>query len=221
MWVLSAFLLGLVSSMHCVGMCGPLVLSLPLQGFSGIRRRAAVFGYHLGRIGVYGVMGVAAGLLGRSVRLAGFQQALSIFAGVGILFVAAGRKGVRMPGLFSLAARLWRWESAVKFLVLGMANGLLPCGMVYLALAAAVSLSDVWDAVAFMVFYGLGTLPLLLGVSYFGRYIGVSVRGRMRKVFPLVVASVGVLLILRGLGIGIPFVSPVLPAGPRDVILCH
>jgi sulfite exporter TauE/SafE len=102
-----------------------------------------------------------------------------------------------------------------------MTNGLLPCGMVYLALAMAMSWSAGWDAAGFMVFFGLGTLPLLLGVSYFGRYISVSLRGRLRKVLPVVVASVGVVLILRGLGIGIPFVSPVLPAGPRDAILCH
>jgi len=159
--------------------------------------------------------------LGRSVRLAGFQQVFSISVGVVILLLAIGRRGVRVPGLFALVGRLWRWESGVKFLVLGMANGMLPCGMVYLALAGAVSLSGVWDGAGFMVFYGLGTLPLLLGVSYFARYIGVSVRHRMRKVFPLVVASVGVLLILRGLGIGIPFVSPVLPAGPKEAILCH
>jgi len=221
MWVLSAFALGLMSSLHCVGMCGPLVLSLPVQGLSPIRRRFAVFSYHFGRIGVYGAIGVIAGLLGRGVRLAGFQQVFSIFIGVVILVVGFGRWRVRVPGLLALVGRLWRWESRVKFLVLGMANGLLPCGMVYLALAGAVSLSGGWDAAGFMVFFGLGTLPLLLGVSYFGRYIGVSLRGRLRKVLPFVVASVGVLLILRGMGIGIPFISPVLPAGPRDAILCH
>jgi len=214
MWIFSALALGLLSSLHCVGMCGPLVLSVA-------RGRAELAGYHAGRIGVYSVMGLFAGLFGRSVRLAGFQQVFSVCLGVAILVVVFGPWKLRLPGLSVLVGRLWKSESRVKFLFLGMANGLLPCGMVYLALAAAMSWSAGWDAAGFMVFFGLGTLPLLLGVSYFGRYIGVSLRGRLRKVLPVVVASVGVLLILRGLGIGIPFVSPVLPAGPREAILCH
>jgi len=214
MWFLSAFLLGLVSSLHCVGMCGPLVLSVA-------RGRSALFGYHSGRIGVYTVMGVVAGLLGRGVRLAGLQQALSISLGVVILGMVFGGWKAGMPGLSSLVGRLWRSEMRVKFVVLGMANGLLPCGMVYLALAGAVSSSGVADATGFMALFGLGTLPLLLGVSYFGRYIGVSVRGRLRKLLPIVVASMGVLLILRGLGLGIPLVSPILPAGPRTAVICH
>ena len=214
MRLLSAFALGLVSSMHCVGMCGPLVLSVA-------RSRPALLGYHFGRIGVYVVMGLVAGLLGRGVRLAGFQQVFSISLGVVILVVVFGKWRVGMPGLSALVGRLWRWQSQAKFLVLGMANGLLPCGMVYLALAAAVSFAGVGEAAVFMAFFGLGTLPLLLGVSYFGKYIGVSLRGRLRKVLPFVVASVGVLLILRGMGLGIPFVSPMLPSGARQAISCH
>lgn len=221
MWLLPAFALGLVSSLHCVGMCGPLVAALPVQGLSAVRRRLALFGYHFGRIGVYTVMGVIAGLVGRGVRLAGFQQVFSISLGVVILVVVFGRWKVGVPGLSSLVGKLWRSELRMKFLVLGMANGLLPCGMVYLALAGAVSSSGAGEAAGFMVFFGLGTLPLLLGVSYFTRYIGVAARGRVRKVLPFVVASMGVLLILRGMGLGIPFVSPVLPAGPRQAILCH
>lgn len=212
MWLLSAFALGLVSSLHCVGMCGPLVLSVA-------RGRPALFGYHFGRIGVYALLGMVAGLFGRGVRLAGFQQVFSISLGVVILVVLFGGWKAGVPGLYALVGRLWRWESRMKFVVLGMANGLLPCGMVYLALA--VSSTGVGEAVGFMVFFGMGTLPLLLGVSVFSRYMGVSMRGRLRKVLPVVVASVGVLLILRGMGLGIPWVSPVLPAGAREAISCH
>lgn len=232
MWsvLFSAFLIGLVSSFHCVGMCGPLMLSLPLQGLSGSGRALALVSYHAGRIGVYGIAGAVFGLLGRGIWLAGFQQVLSISIGVLILSIAlfsrlhwfrAGQPAFLFSSLRALIFRLWQSPSRMKFLLMGMANGLLPCGMVYLAIAGAISTAHVGEAVLFMLIFGSGTLPLLVGFGYFGLRMGGSFRERIRKVVPVFVVCMGVLLILRGLGLGVPFVSPILPTRPGEAIICH
>ena len=235
MWsiLLPAISLGLLSSFHCVGMCGPLALSLPIQQLTHTRQFLAVGAYHAGRITTYASAGALFGLLGRGVWLAGFQQGFSISLGVLILCILiAGRlnrNSTGQPvllkksfaGLQGVIYRLWRSPSRAKFVGMGMANGLLPCGMVYLALAGASSTTRITDAIVFMIFFGLGTLPLLIALSYYGRRISLSFRITMKKAIPLFIASMAVLLILRGLGLGIPFVSPILPAQPGAALHCH
>lgn len=242
MWpyFLTAFTLGLAGSLHCVGMCGPLALAMPLQGMS---RSGQVFGillYHTGRVMTYSIGGLVFGLLGRRVYLAGWQQGFSMTLGVIVLAVLAwgrlggsirGRPGGRtMTGhgsvpwrghLWRLIGQLWQSSSRSRFLLLGMANGLLPCGMVYIAIAGALTSSGAGQAAGFMAAFGAGTLPLMLVVHYSGRALSLSVRRYYRRMAPLLIASMGVLLILRGLNLGIPFISPVLATGAGQVIGCH
>lgn len=104
---------------------------------------------------------------------------------------------------------------------MGMANGLLPCGMVYIAIAGALSTADVVSGVLFMAFFGAGTLPAMMMISYFGKMISLSARSSMRKAVPYFVAVMGILLILRGLNLGIPFISPEMPAVSGQVVSCH
>jgi sulfite exporter TauE/SafE len=234
MWVLfaSAISLGLVSSLHCVGMCGPLALALPTHYLSPAGRTIALLAYHSGRLMIYGSLGAISGLLGRHIYLAGFQQAFSITIGAMMLLWIAphrlfstGRSPALVTKLFrpleAFIGRLWQSPSRHSFLVLGMANGLLPCGMVYLALAGAFSFPQVGESIAFMLLFGAGTLPALLILSCSGRLIGPTARIYMRKAVPYLVATMGLLLILRGLDLGIPFVSPILAHGQGQAISCH
>lgn len=236
MWqaFLVAWSMGLLGSLHCVGMCGPLVLSLPVQGLGTRERVWSVGLYHLGRIGIYSFAGLLFGLLGRRVYLAGWQQAMSILLGMALLIGVVGkafggaggmRKTVR-PNRFYWAVTewmrfLWQSPSKGKFFLMGMGNGLLPCGMVYLAVAGALTSPDIVRGVGFMAFFGLGTLPLLLMLQMGGRMIPISFRRPIRRALPYITALVAVLLILRGLNLGIPFISPALAGGAGQVMDCR
>ncbi len=222
----TAFFLGLLGSLHCIGMCGPLVLALPTQHLNATRRVTAALLYHGGRILVYSLGGMIFGLLGHRVWLAGWQQGFSITLGVLILLLVAFRRflpattGAYAP-VQRIIARLWQGPSISKFFLLGMANGLLPCGMVYLAIAGALTRPQVIEAVGFMAFFGLGTLPLLLLLQYTGHRLGLPFRLQLRRALPYITILMAILLILRGLDLGIPFVSPALPAAPGQSASCH
>jgi sulfite exporter TauE/SafE len=213
-------------------MCGPLVLALPVQGMTPSGRAFSLGLYHIGRIAVYASAGLIFGLVGRRVYLAGWQQGLSIALGVSILLwvmLKGTYGGGRMPvwaGKFygmlqSWMGRIWQSPSPGRFFLMGMGNGLLPCGMVYMAIAGALTSPDVLQGAGFMAFFGLGTLPMLLGLQVTGRMVRVSYRQQIRKALPYLMAFMAVLLILRGMNLGIPFISPVLASRPGRVIGCH
>jgi len=243
----SAFFLGLVSSLHCVGMCGPLALALPTRDLRPVRRARAWGMYHGGRILVYTLDGVIFGLFGRGVYLAGWQQQFSILLGVAIIALALLNRlgpavawfnrrtrqshpsgphfGPASPGFLACLkrtiTRLWTAPGRAKFFLLGMANGLLPCGMVYLAIAGALTRTSVLESAGFMACFGLGTLPLLLALQYAGGQLTLPARARLRRAIPVLTIAIGLLLILRGLDLGVPFLSPAMAAASGKVISCH
>ncbi len=228
----AGWILGIVSSFHCIGMCGPLALGLPVQQLSRPWQAFAILSYHMGRVLTYATLGLLSGLLGRRIYIAGFQQVWSISLGLLLLLLVIGH-GLNKPGpriaflgrfyglLQGWISRLWSSPAKGSYIVLGMANGLLPCGMVYLALAGALSTSGIKEGVAFMAFFGVGTLPVMLGISYFGRWISLSFRNSIKRSIPFLMAAMAVLLILRGLNLGIPFISPILAGSPGHIISCH
>ncbi|AXY74026.1 sulfite exporter TauE/SafE family protein [Paraflavitalea soli] len=223
--------MGMVSSLHCIGMCGPLVMALPLPQEAGLRRLLPLFTYNTGRLTTYGLLGALFGLAGRRLQLAGWQQWLSVGLGVVILLGwFAARIGIRrsfypaqivQQQITQLNLYLWKRAGKAGFFLLGMANGLLPCGMVYLAVAAAISTGSTGWSTLFMVCFGLGTLPAMTGLGYFSAWFNQSVRLYLRKWIPAFTVAVGILLILRGLDLGIPYISPRLPVVPVSGISCH
>lgn len=234
MWqfLTAGLFLGMISSFHCIGMCGPLVMALPVQRLSRPSQIFAILSYHTGRIFTYATLGLLSGLLGRRIYIAGFQQGFSITLGLLLLFwvmTTSFNRNRAKPALLGgfyywlqqWIIRLWDSPAKSSYVFLGMANGLLPCGMVYLAIAGALSTSQIKEGMAFMVFFGAGTLPVLLGLSYFGRFINLSFRNRVKRSIPVIIAFMGILLILRGLNLGIPFISPVLAGKPGQTISCH
>ena len=216
---LAGISLGLVSSFHCVGMCGPLALALPVQYLDKSHQVKGYFLYNSGRVITYSVLGLVMGLAGRRLYLAGWQQDFSIVSGIIILVMlfktyllpATIRQYMSNAFVKPLMNLIWRLMSIRKLyacFLLGMANGLLPCGMVYFALITAINGTSLLAAVGFMFLFGLGTLPAMLALSLSGLKLGLNARIQMKRVIPYVIASMAVVLILRGMNLGIPFISP-------------
>ncbi len=206
--------MGLTSSFHCLGMCGPLAISLPYGG----NRVDTRLLYQTGRILTYMLFGVAIGSVGHFVSLVEYQQYLSIGAGLLILvLVLAGSHRLQGWGPLNrfngwvqgqLRRVIGRLESDRKaFFWFGLLNGALPCGVVYLALAAAVGAGSSWGGGLFMLLFGLGTWPMMWLISY-GSVFAALKRFSLRNSMRYVSLGVAVLFILRGLNLGIPYVSP-------------
>lgn len=230
--LLSGLALGAISSFHCIGMCGPLALALPLQYLPPYQKVTGIFLYNIGRVFTYSLLGLFFGFVGRQIYLGGLQQWFSICIGciilIGVIHPLLFKKQYRLQ--FIDAANLKLQQFIGKYILqkqlyglflIGAANGLLPCGMVYFAIAAALATGSVEGGVAFMAFFGLGTIPLMLSLSYFGFMIGISVRRNIQKAVPFLIATMAILLILRGMNLGIPYVSPHFDNAAARAISCH
>jgi len=184
--------------------------------------------YNLGRILTYTVIGAVFGLVGQSFALAGFQKWVSLVAGVAILLglVASTRIGLGLPitksvvWLKSSVGRLLQQRTFGSLFLLGTLNGLLPCGLVYVAAAAAAATGSLQLGVFSMAMFGLGTLPVMLGLGLAGRRLQGFFNFKLQHLVPISLAVLGVLLILRGMELGIPYLSPVLAVDGGGVA-CH
>lgn len=213
-WLIAGFAFGFFGSAHCIGMCGPLALSLPGGGARRARYLAERFLYNLGRALTYTLLGGAFGALGLFVSLAGAQQWISIGIGAVMILGALVPWVSRQVGRLEQApARLlgqvmkpiqslYQHGGFGAMLIIGLLNGLLPCGFVYAALATAVTAGDVYTSMLFMAAFGFGTIPAMFGVSLVGRLASATWRTRLQKLVPIGLVIVGTLLILRGLSLG-------------------
>jgi sulfite exporter TauE/SafE len=231
--MITGFTLGAAGSLHCVGMCGPLSLALPTYHLSKTKKFLSLLVYQFGRIITYSLIGLVFGLAGRRIYISGYQQWFSIGMGVLVLILAVlyftRKTSIHISFLNRfyhsvqlIIGRLLRSSTGVlSFLLMGMANGLLPCGMVYIALAATLSLPQVSQSIAFMALFGAGTLPAMMIVGYAGQMIRPGIRRTLKKAVPVFIVLMGAVLILRGLNLGIPFISPELPGAPGVTVNCH
>lgn len=229
-YAIPALLLGMGGSLHCVGMCGPLMFG-SLLGKNGHGFRMQDFlRYHSGRIAVYAIWGLMFGFIGTSVKWFGIQQNISLSLGIGILavllLVKLFPKAEKMISVAILPrfirAQLIPYLNArfrASSFMAGLLNGLLPCGLVYVALAGATASQDPFRGAGFMVFFGMGTLPLLAALLLLGKGLQMSVRQQMIKWYPVMIGCMALLLILRGLDQG-NMLSPSLFAGKHLVVHC-
>ncbi len=218
--LLTALTLGLIGSFHCVGMCGPIAIALPLPKKNFSYKSLGVILYSLGRMITYGILGGIFGLLGKGIKMGGFQQVVSILMGVvmilSIVFPFIFKNRINLNTMFGgyvyrfvgQFRKLFQIRTFSSLLFIGLLNGLLPCGLVYIAIAGAINTNDIMLGVMYMVFFGLGTVPLLAAVSLIGNVISGKFRSSVNKIIPYVVIIIGILFILRGLALGIPYVSP-------------
>ena len=220
----TALILGLFSSLHCAGMCGPLALALPNTSSSPIGFVTGRIAYNLGRILTYSLLGLFCGVAGKTISMAGFERGLSITLGLVLLIgLLASRKLVVSSSqlielLKSRMAALLRRRSFLSLSLFGLLNGLLPCGLVYVACAGAASTGNISAAAQYMVAFGLGTVPMMLAISLSGKLIPFSLRLKLIKTIPFSVLLLATLLILRGLSLGIPYLSPDFAGGAS---CCH
>jgi sulfite exporter TauE/SafE len=212
----TALLLGFVGSLHCTGMCGPLALALPPVGSTTLAYVTGRIAYNLGRIVTYCALGLVFGLVGATLWLAGIQRWVSIALGLALLLgLFASRKLVRwtpvtsvMDRLKSPMSALLRRRSLASLAVLGLLNGLLPCGLVYVACAGAAATGGILPGAQYMAAFGLGTIPMMLAISLSGKLVPVALRLQFRKAIPVCIFLLASLLILRGMSLGIPYLSP-------------
>lgn len=201
-------------------MCGPIAFVLPVNKNSKLLTAFGVALYHLGRILSYAMIGLLFGFLGKGLYLAGFQQRLSILIGMVMIMIVLvptkflnkfhlTRPLYQIIGKVKSKLGLYLKKSSLKALfTIGFFNGFLPCGLVYMALLGAISTGDLFSGAAYMAVFGLGTIPLMTGAVYLGNFLKVSVRNKIQKAIPIFVIIIGLLFILRGLGLGIPYISP-------------
>ena len=218
--VWSAFIFGLLGSLHCVGMCGPIAFMLPVDRTNSTRKLLQMFTYHFGRILSYSIIGFLFGLVGKSLYIFGLQQQLSI--GIGIIMIATVSIPSRIFNRYNLSRPIFIIISKIKselgtslkkktadtFLTIGFLNGLLPCGLVYMAVFASIAMHSAVMGSVYMALFGLGTIPLMTSAIYLGKFLNTTIKQRIQKIVPVFIIVIGLLFILRGLGLGIPFVSP-------------
>lgn len=218
-----AFVIGLFGSLHCVGMCGPLAFAIPNVGNGKWRLVSDKFLYQLGRAFSYAILGLLIGFLGKSLWVAGFQQSLSVICGLFIVAYSIFRLVPSRRKLNTSFPFINKWISnAIQkrygHFVVGMLNGILPCAFVYVALATALNTNSAFQSALFMFFFGLGTLPLMFAAAVGISFTSQTIRKSINNALPILSLFLGAWLILRGLSLNIPFLSPVLIG---DGVICR
>ncbi len=218
-FVITGFVLGISSSLHCLGMCGPIAMALPLNRNSNWTILSGSLQYNTGRVFTYALLGIVAGLFGLTVHTFGFLQWASILSGVFLILFAWRKLLSRIPMLhapnFFLTTRLngalgkiIRSKNPAKLFFLGSLNGLFPCGMVYAALLNAILAGSPMASSLAMISFGLGTLPAMIFVSFALGKISADRQRSFRRALPYILSLVGVVIILRGMNLNIPYLSP-------------
>ena len=216
----SALIFGLISSLHCIGMCGPIAMMLPVDRNNPAKKVIQIMIYHIGRLTAYASLGLVFGILGKGFYMAGIQQNISIIVGVLMITIAIVPERLFMKYNFSkpvykiiskvkssLGSQFKR-KSPDALFTIGLLNGFLPCGMVYAALFGAIAMQDVTLGVSYMLLYGLGTIPMMSAVVYISNIVSVPLRSKLQKIIPVVAVFIGILFIIRGLGLDIAYLSP-------------
>lgn len=221
-----AFFIGLFGSVHCIGMCGPLAFAVPSFHSSRWLVVADKFTYNAGRVITYSFLGLLIGLFGRQLWLAGLQQGVSVLSGA--LIITAGLSKLLkvkftqsrfMPKVPVNRLINYALKHKAGHLAVGMLNGFLPCGFVYLALVGAVNTASPAAAAQYMFLFGVGTFPLMLLVTVSSGFIGPVLRRRINKGIPYLMVCLGFWFLLRGMGLDIPYLSPAKQA--TGISVCH
>lgn len=226
--ILTSFFVGLFGSFHCIGMCGPIAIALPIPNSNNLNFVLGRLLYNLGRIATYSFLGAVFGLLGSRLVISGFQQSISITLGITIVFavlIPAKYKAkisqhklvqkITLPLKKGISDLFKQGTFSAMFLI-GILNGFLPCGLVYVALAGAIASGDAISGTAVMILFGIGTFPTMFAATLFGKFINLNIRRKITKAIPVLAFVLGLLFIVRGMALGIPYLSPKISAQVVD-----
>ena len=218
--ILTAFIVGFLGSFHCIGMCGPIAIALPVPNSSNLSFFTGRILYNIGRVVTYSFLGAILGFVGGGISLAGAQQIVSIILGVVIIIaVLLPRKykyffvqhtltqKLSQPLRANIGLLFKKGTFSAMFLI-GVLNGFLPCGFVYVGLAGAIASCDAVSGAAVMILFGLGTVPAMFAASIFGKFINIGIRTKLRRAIPVLAILLAAVFILRGMDLGIPYLSP-------------
>jgi sulfite exporter TauE/SafE len=225
--LLTPFLIGLAGSLHCMGMCAPLVVAASRSGKNAITRNLH---YNLGRILTYGMLGSIASFIGAGFYLAGLQQWVSVIAGLSML--AIGILSIRIATPAYVQGFLFRFSNALKSkfqkllnkrnlfatLLMGMINGLLPCGMTLVAIGYCLTLPGPTNGFLSMVLFGLGTLPAMVGFASITRFIVNRLRINYSTLQAGLIIVCAIMLIARG--VWPPVTSAIQPGKNAGIVIC-
>ncbi len=222
--ILSALAVGFFGSAHCIGMCGPIAIALPVPNSNAFYFIAGRILYNIGRIFTYSFLGALFGLLGSKIVIAGFQQFITIFLGITIILVVLTPfrykakvtqhkliQKISIP-IKSGIGQLFKQGTIPSMFLIGVLNGFLPCGLVYIAFAGAIASGDAVSGMIYMTLFGLGTFPAMFAATIFGKFINLNIRKKLTKAVPAFAIVLAILFILRGMALGIPYISPKISA---------
>lgn len=233
--IFSALAVGFFGSAHCIGMCGPIAIALPVPNSGAFNFIAGRVLYNIGRIFTYSFLGALFGLLGSRIVIAGFQQFVTIFLGFIILLIVLTPfkykakvtqnklvQKISTP-IKSGIGELFKKGTASSMFLIGVLNGFLPCGLVYIAIAGAIASGDAVSGMLYMILFGLGTFPAMFAATIFGKFINLNLRRKLAKAVPVFAIVLAVLFILRGMALGIPYISPKISAQTvsQSEMECH
>lgn len=218
--ILTAFTIGFLGSFHCIGMCGPIAIALPVPKSSKLSFFTGRILYNVGRVVTYSCLGLLFGLVGGRIALAGAQQVVSIILGVAIviavllpqqyknIFVQHRLVQKLAQPLKSNISILFKKGTLSSLFLIGILNGFLPCGFVYIGLAGSIASGNAISGAAVMMLFGLGTVPAMFAATVFGKFINIGIRAKLRKIIPVFAILLAAVFIMRGMNLGIPFLSP-------------
>jgi sulfite exporter TauE/SafE len=230
----TAILFGLISSFHCIGMCGPIAMMLPVDRNNEAKKISQLSVYHIGRLFAYASLGLLFGMLGKGFFLAGMQQQLSITVGVLMIIITVVPE--KTLANYNFSKPIYKVISKVKsnlgsqfknrsyksFFTIGLLNGYLPCGMVYVALFGALAMPSIEFSIFYMLLFGLGTVPMMSMVVLITNLVSIPIRNTIQKAIPVIAVCIGVLFIIRGLGLNIPYFSPsTMSLFVQNEAICH
>lgn len=214
---LSALILGLTGSIHCLGMCGPLQLIFPWNQL----KNSNILSYHLGRVCMYVLIGILFFSFGKTMVLFNIQQYLSIISGALLIIMLSLKSIVFKPlNLFTnwLRNKVIASGNQKNRFLMGSINGLLPCGLLYTAAIINLNLHYLYEVIIFMFLFGLGTTPILISLVKFKPFFINKIS--INKWIHIATFTVGIMLIVRGLGLNIPYLSPFMDF-TSNTISCH
>lgn len=225
----SALILGFAGSLHCVGMCSPLLISITSLRKHAILHRIV---YNLGRVLTYGILGSLVTLFGSMIIFPQFQTAISFALGLALVVLGAAEiTTLKIPVVTGLVLRLTGFikkkyatflyrKSTLSVFAMGMLNGVLPCGLTYIALTYCLTTQNFYESIAFMLMFGVGTLPAMIGGSSVIIFLVKRLSLKISNLTTITVISLGIMLLARPLLIHQHHPAPHTITAPDNITIC-